>query len=320
MGYDTPAAMQFILRYRSQRAAMDDWLAHLTEFAGKLSNAADEIQTAAAKRVLVAGGAPRSLPVRPGEMPTHRAATPPAPETPLTAYVADVNEGLYRTLLGEQRDLLMGRLELGKLMDARAETAAELAALRERLSATGADGGARLDGLRDQLASLDSQIADTRERITGLEASIASATERLERVKPGAGADLGLIRGLIDTETPQWIKDATQDCVRYITERMPIPPGIPVTAHLWDEQAAKFAQYGITSGDMPLVGSVLVMEPQHPYADDRLGHLMYVERVAGGEVWVTDNNHSDPVKLSELTDELTGEHLRYLYFPWHTRA
>jgi hypothetical protein len=62
------------------------------------------------------------------------------------------------------------------------------------------------------------------------------------------------------------------------------------------------------------------MERDHPYADDIFGHLMYVEKVEGNLIWVTDNNHATPVLLSELTDELTGDNINYLYFPWRTKA
>jgi hypothetical protein len=102
---------------------------------------------------------------------------------------------------------------------------------------------------------------------------------------------------------------------------MPIPEGIARHAFLWDDKAQQLAQYGVTSGDMPLVGSVVVLEKEHSYADDTFGHLLYVEGVEDGDVWVTDNLHpNQPVKLANLTDELSGPNIKYLNFPWHTRA
>jgi hypothetical protein len=47
---------------------------------------------------------------------------------------------------------------------------------------------------------------------------------------------------------------------------------------------------------------------------------MYVERVENGEVWITDNLHPNPVKLSALTDQTSGPNMEYLYFPWQTHA
>jgi surface antigen len=116
------------------------------------------------------------------------------------------------------------------------------------------------------------------------------------------------------------VKANTQDCVNYIVGKIPIPDGMAGNAYLWNERAAALPQYGVTSGDVPLVGSVLVMEQAHPYADPVFGHLMYVERVDMDGVWVTDNVHAEPVKLADLTDEVSGENIRYLYLPWHTRA
>ena len=91
-------------------------------------------------------------------------------------------------------------------------------------------------------------------------------------------------------------------------------PGVP-----WTE---KMTQYGVSSGNVPLVGSVLVMEKTHSYADHVYGHLMLVNRVdSDGAVWVTDNNHpSAAVKLSDLTSETSGANISYLYLPWFTQG
>jgi surface antigen len=63
------------------------------------------------------------------------------------------------------------------------------------------------------------------------------------------------------------------------------------------------------------------MQPDHPFADDRFGHVMYVERVdPDGAVWVTDNFNHEPVLLSRLTDEVSGPNIQYLYLPWQTQA
>jgi hypothetical protein len=90
---------------------------------------------------------------------------------------------------------------------------------------------------------------------------------------------------------------------------------------LWDQAAVQLPQYGITSGDIPLTGSVMVLEPTHSYADDVFGHILYVEKVDHGIVWVTDNLHPDsPVQLTAIMDEISGPNVTYLYFPWHTQA
>ena len=101
---------------------------------------------------------------------------------------------------------------------------------------------------------------------------------------------------------------------------MPIPPGIPGNAMTWIDNAAAHPEYGITVGTQPLAGSVIVMQPEHSFANDIFGHVMYVERVENGAIWVTDNNNHTPVLLSSLTDELTGPNIQYMYFPWQTQA
>ena len=47
---------------------------------------------------------------------------------------------------------------------------------------------------------------------------------------------------------------------------------------------------------------------------------MYVERVDMDGVWITDNLHSAPVKLADLTSEISGANISYLYLPWHTHG
>ena len=48
---------------------------------------------------------------------------------------------------------------------------------------------------------------------------------------------------------------------------------------------------------------------------------MLVERVdSAGNIWITDNNHASPTRLSDLTTETSGERVKYLYLPWFTKA
>lgn len=91
-------------------------------------------------------------------------------------------------------------------------------------------------------------------------------------------------------------------------------------AHSWNDLVLEHPEYGISIGDQPLEGSVIVLEREHSYADDVFGHVLYVESVSDGEVWVTDNNNPEPIRFSDLTDQTTGDLVSYLYFPWHTRG
>jgi hypothetical protein len=183
------------------------------------------------------------------------------------------------------------------------------------------DSIARVQTLHAQAANLNAQISASEANVRQIEAHIHELITRLDRVKPGPGADLELIQQMVGAQSAEHIRSSTEGCVHYIVTRMAIPEGIPLDAHLWDEQAARFPQYGITVGNVPLQGSVIVLEPSHEYADDVYGHLLYVERVVNGDVWVTDNYHPNtPILLSEITTEITGSNVHYLYFPWETRA
>lgn len=162
--------------------------------------------------------------------------------------------------------------------------------------------------------------------VTELEGQIKALEQRLERVTPNKGADIERIRAMEGSTTSQAVLDATRPadqsvgCVHHICERMPIPSEIAANAHMWDDRALSYPQYGIKVGDVPLAGSVLVMEALHPYAHDVYGHVMYVEKVENGVIWVTDNMHPEPIPLTDLTTEASGPNIKFLYLPWHTRG
>lgn len=348
LGYESQAAMQTVLRFRAQRDTMDDWLDQLLYFSARLNEASDELERALLK-------APTgSIPVPPAILENQRRPVlsdreiahivknnqaieatldsfDPAPEAPapktysLDEFVSEVNKGVYNELTQRKAEAEAARSMIAELVGERAQVADELAMLETRLKSynpdVNLDSVARVQALRAEIETIDANIAATQGNLARIEDAIAELTTRLERVKPGAGADLQLIQQMVGAQSADYIRASTEGCVQYIVTRMPIPDGIPRDAHLWNEQAARFVQYGITSGDVPLEGSVLVMEPAHEYADDVYGHLLYVERVINGEVWVTDNYHPNtPVRLSDITTELSGPNMTYLYFPWQTRA
>lgn len=169
---------------------------------------------------------------------------------------------------------------------------------------------------RADLQAQELQMA--RQQHALLKADAQALELRLERIKPADGADLHLIAGLERGQTAPSVLANTQGCVNYIAQKLTIPVELARDAHLWDEQIAQHPQWGIRIGTTPLVGSVILMEREHPYADDVYGHVMYVERVDGADIWVTDNYHAEAVRLQDLTQELDS--LKYLYFAWHTRA
>jgi len=334
-------------RYHAERGDMETWAQQLREFARELKSAASQIEEALSanrvygqdvsglSQVLVpaasVGNIVSALPMsirnadQPGRiLPPEKPREIESRPVPLETYVSFHNRTAYENLTRKQNLLEISRNQLDELADQRAEQVSEIAALKNRLVSFDADidvdNSPRVVALETQLAQTDSDINAVNHRIDMLQGDIGELTQRLERVAPGAGADLDLIAGLEGGNTNEWIKQNTEGCVNHIVHRMAIPEGIPADAYLWDDNAARLTEYGITSGDVPLEGSVLLMEPEHSYSDDGLGHLMYVERVVDGEVWITDNDHAAPVRLSDLTEELTGDRLKYLYFPWHTKA
>jgi len=368
MGFESPAATQFLILYNSQRGVMSHWAEQLLSFSAKLNESANAIEQAladsqdssshhhshsAAPYIAIASAplvvAPLVNPppetpywaqrqqwfaVAEAQRPTRYNAGLDAPDAPepkppevheLDEYVSDANRDVYDTLQGKRHQLMMSREELTNLMETRDERVEELRALRNRLVSfdrdIDVDGVPRVQAMQQEIAELNHRIAGAQHGISNLGSEVDELTTRLERVKPGTDADLNLIANLEHGHTMDWIKERTEGCVNYIVNRMAIPEGIPGDAHLWNDNAELFKQYGITSGHEPLVGSVLVMEREHSFADDIAGHVMYVERVENGQVWITDNNHTDtPVLLSDLTEELDGPNMEYLYFPWQTHA
>lgn len=253
---------------------------------------------------------------------------PVGPPPPLEAYTNRANTELLTQMQQQQAELETSRTNLDRLTTRRGELQSELDDLLSRMnSAGGVTPNARIRGLQEQIAALDSEISGAQDHINDLQLSIQDLETRLERVSPAAGADLELIASLEDSQTSQAILNATRqadnsvNCVNWVCSRMPIPPGIPNNAYLWPENALAHPEYGIRMGDVPLAGSVMVMQPEHPFADDRFGHVLFVERVDNnGNVWVTDNFNHEPVLLSSLTDVTSGPDITYMYFPWETQG
>lgn len=331
--------------YAANVGLMQEWPFKLTRFATNLEQAADDIQQAINQPARAI--APLVLPFIPESVPLalwghsfafQSKARPASPQLeatsavmeaaplPLGSYVAAINQPLFDDLQREQRELGNNQLLLSILTQTRETRVQDLTALKNNLLSydpqTDLQHTPRVQALETEIQGYDQQIATAQQNIKQQQTSIATLTERLNRVKPGAGADINLIQGLESGQTNQWVKANTQDCVNYIVTRVPIPDGLARNAYLWNDLATKLPQYGVTGGNVPLVGSLLVMEKTHPYADPIYGHLMLVNRVdADGAVWVTDNNHpSVAVKLSDLTSETSGTNVSYLYLPWFTQG
>lgn len=197
----------------------------------------------------------------------------------------------------------------------------------QMLQATGGQATPRIRGMQQQLADLDALINGEHTSIDQIQQQMDALQARLDMVTPGPGANMDLIRSLEGSRTSEAILRATHqadnsvNCVNWVCSQVPIPPGLPTNARDWVQNAMNHPEYGIKVGDVPLTGSVIVMQPEHSFADDRFGHVMVVERVdPDGAVWVTDNFNHEPVLLSRLTHEVSGPNISYLYLPWNTQA
>lgn len=296
----------------------------LRQFARRLQQAADDIQQAVEQPFrlphfdlsLLSDATVAAIPMA--------ASAAVVPQTG-TWFVATVNRPLYNTWQAAETRLMQTRAQIATLTEQRSTLVSDMAALRNRLLShdpqTDLNRVPVLRTMQQQAQQIDQEINQHERDAAGLESQIGMLRERLDRVQPAQGADWSVIRQMEQQHTPSYVLDNTYDCVRYVVGRVTIPDGLALNAYQWHDAAANMPQLGVRVGDVPLVGAILQMDPQHSYADDVYGHLMIVERVQGGEVWVTDNFHPDvPVRLSDLTQETSGAHLRYLYLPWYTKG
>ena len=332
--------------YHTNSRHMDALMLLLREFSDKLENAGDEIQGALnkpddgvlANRDRLAPRFGSNYAFTPvdgydGMRPTSTnnngdVVVPEIAEQPIdiNIFVSDNNRHLYDRLIENQVQLSSHEQQLTDLIEHRQTLGEDLDALRNRMvsydRSLNVESVPRVQVLSNDIDLIDLQIVETRATIEHLETDINAITTRLQLVAPLAEADLVAIDALENGQTAEIVVNNTYGCVNHVVTRVPIPMEMARDAHMWDDMAERYTQYGIRVGDVPLEGAIISMETDHSYADDVNGHLMYIERIdEDGGVWVTDNYHPDEaVLLSDLTDELDGENIHYLYLPWHTKA
>lgn len=333
---------ELVGQYHSQRAFMEQWSAVLIEFAGKLDGASEDLRLA-----MEQSGTEFAHIQPPPALPPHLLASHlhdqllreiledvpiPEPATPappdnmaIDAYLSETNRPLYDSLIEERAHLTAQEAQLDTLIAERGRLVEDLEALENRIMAFEGTQTVstvpRLEVLRGQITVLDTQIDAMQGTIDGIRDEVGQMVTRLERIALPEGADLGLVMSLENGETAEIVVQNTEGCVNHVVTRAPVPTNLARDAHLWDDIVRDNPELGIRIGDQPLVGSIIVMEAEHSFADDVNGHLLYVERIEGDQVWVTDNNNPDEaVLLNDLTDELDGENIHYLYLPWHTQA
>lgn len=305
---------------------LDTLIESVAGLASQLSRAADDLESAGRWHGPPLGilwdrlGGGARISVRPPEMPAA------APAYTLGSYISHANRPLYDQLLADQADLAERRAQIAEAEAARTAALDERAALLNRLVAYGTPEAAALNDPRvrgleaaAETAAHDAEQAADQAGI--LEQRIEGTTQRLLAVTPPDAADPAVIRSLEGGQSESYVLANTRDCVNYVASRVPIPGELAANAHLWDERAAELSRFGIRTSDTPLAGSILVLETDHPYADDRYGHVALVEYVdSAGGVWITDNTHAQPVRFDTLTSETSGDRVKYLYLPWYTKA
>jgi hypothetical protein len=350
MGFSSPAAEEFIAQYHAQRTMMDELPHNLLQFALRLEEATAELLAATQAQpiesaVIAPIASPASAPLETIATPlvlasalttpryyyaygrtTPKKEIPPTPtQHAISDYVNRVNRPLYEQWSSKYSELTRAQQALDDYTQERTTKTQELTALKNRILSLNPDADlnqvVRVKSLREDISQLDQHIHDTQADIATLQANVDALESRLSVVKPAPGADLHLIAQMEFAKTPDVVIQNTEDCVKYIVGKFAIPPNMATDAHLWNENVLRLTEYGMSVGDTPLVGSVLVMEREHSYAHDVYGHVMYVERVdTDGTVWITDNFHPDtPVRLMDITKETTGANISYVYFPWHTK-
>lgn len=321
IGYENPTAAAGAAQPLYAEAQLERCVDNLNTLGNQLRSVADAVEGASVAHFPPLGALWKPATTRSvTTVPLVAAALPVAAFNP-SRYVSAVNRPLYDEWR-QDRDALSGQeAHLQALLASRAGLVNDLRALRNRLSSTpGGDAAHDLEVIRlkGQIDQIDNEVAATRQDIDRLQGQVNTLTRRLERVAPGAGANLAELHLLEQGESSAGLKAYTEDCVNYIVQRVHVPSALGHDAYLWNDIAAANPQYGIRASQTPLVGSILVMEREHSYANDVHGHLMYVERVENGQVWITDNTHPNPIRLSDLTTETSGQYLTYLMLPWHT--
>ena len=357
LGYESPAATQWLTHYRSEHGWMNGWADTLLQFAQRLNEAADQIDSTitelehpapqhaapavAPSAAPAAGAAATPLPAQHALHVSNHAGDPFEPLESVYAklksialskihnamlpgageYFSTFNRNRLEQYMIDQQMLDAKQAGLANLMAQRTSAEQSLHILMEHSASDPSPALIKLvHDSEAQLQALDDRVKGASWDIIQLRTEAKNLHQRLELLRPAPDANVQLIRSMESAQSPDWLKNSTFDCVRYIVSKVAVPPAIARDAYLWNDQTALLHEYGIKVGSIPMPGAVLVMERTHPYADPVHGHLMYVEKVENGDVWITDNMHPKPVKLSALTDQTSGPNMEYLYLPWQTHA
>ena len=317
---------EFVALGRPQMHTITHWTQRLNHFADRLTATADDVENAVLFELphFDLSLLPERDPIVSQTMGIPSSVVEVTTLDTGGLYVSSANTDLFLTLR-ERQNLLAEQIGERTILVEQHQTAvSELEATRNRALSYNPDldlnSVPRIQALQNEVSQLESEITQMDTTITSLETEVQTLDTRLMTIQPSSGADMSIIADMEGSATNPHVVNNTYDCVNHVVQKLPIPHNMALDAHSWNDLALQHPEYGITIGDQPLEGSVIVLEREHSYADDVFGHVLYVESVSDGEVWVTDNNNPEPIRFSDLTDQTTGDLVSYLYFPWHTRG
>jgi surface antigen len=112
---------------------------------------------------------------------------------------------------------------------------------------------------------------------------------------------------------PDFPGTVKSNCTKYASSRRDVP--CRRDAHLWDNEARNA---GYEVGDVPVSGSVMVMEAGVKGADATRGHVAIIERVerqgdGSYKIWYTDNGNNDVANPSTRTIVPGEEEISFIY-------
>ncbi|MBZ0289268.1 MAG: hypothetical protein K8I30_16735, partial [Anaerolineae bacterium] len=222
-GYDGGAGA-FALLYAQTYAGVDEWVQTLSDFAGKLSGAADDVERAITPHFASLDALYKASGRNMTDLDAITSAiAPPAPPLPVqpgildhpNLYLNSANRPLFNQLLLDKTALTDAQTQVNSLTAQRASVQADLTALKNRLLSYDPNANVnnvpRVTALEDQIKGLDTQITAAQGRVELLGGNVDALTTRLNRIMPGMNADIPLIQGMESGETAPWVKANTQD-------------------------------------------------------------------------------------------------------------
>ena len=264
---------EFVTLGRPQMHTMTYWTQRLNHFADRLTATADDVEGAVLFELphFDLSLLPERDPIVSQTMGMQSSIVEVTTLDTGGLYVSSANTDLFLTLR-ERQNLLAE--QIGKrtiLIEQHQSAVSELEATRNRALSYNPDldlnSVPRNQALQNEVSQLESEITQMDTTIASLETEVQTLDTRLATIQPSSGADMSIIADMEGSSTNPHVVNNTYDCVNHVVQKLPIPHNMALDAHSWNELALQHPEYGITIGDQPLEGSVIVLEREHSYAD-----------------------------------------------------